>query len=193
MNRVRAEFDSVIAAEKDKPITEVLKNDLTMEKCNDMTYLGCVIHEALRVNPAVPTTSYYHFEKDTTIGTLKVKAYDPILISIHPLHHSSKHWQEPSKFNPDRFDQSHPDSKTPDGKKRPQMSWLPFNGGKRICFGKTFAEAALKMIISMMAQRFNFEFVETGKYDKDNLPMLMLGQTHYPKIPVKLSKYVKKA
>lgn len=124
-----------------------------------------------------------------TIGGLKVKAYDPLLISIHPMQHSSKHWQEPERFNPDRFDPKHPDSLTPAGEKRPVFCWLPFNGGKRVCFGKTFAETSLRMITTMMSQRFNFELVDSGKYDKDNLPMLILGQSHFPKVPVKLTKF----
>ena len=47
------------------------------------------------------------------------------------------------------------------------------------------------MISSMMSQRFNFEFVEGDKYDVYNLPMVMMGQSHYPKTPMKLTKYVK--
>ena len=42
--------------------------------------------------PVAATTSNYHFEKDTKIGSLNVKAYDPILINIMPMHYSSKYW-----------------------------------------------------------------------------------------------------
>ena len=92
LDRVRAEFDSVIDAPKDKPTSEILKDDLDTENCNEMHYLGYVIYEALRVNPPAVFTSHYHFEKDTTIGSLKVKAYDPMLISIQAMHRSSKQW-----------------------------------------------------------------------------------------------------
>ncbi len=107
------------------------------------------------------------------------------------MHYSSKYWQEPYKFNPNRFDPSHPDSKMPDGKKRPQMTWLPFNGGKRICFGKTFADLMLRITTTMITQKFNLEFVEEGKYGPDSLPRNMVGMSHYPKLPLKLTKYVK--
>lgn len=162
-----------------------------MDDCCDLEYLGYVIQESLRVNPPAPHTSAYHFEKDVQIGKLKVKAYDPITVAIAPMHLSSKLWKEPQRFNPDRFDMSHPDSLTPEGKKRPQASWLPFNGGKRVCFGKTFAESVLRMITTMMSQKFDFEFTETGKYDENNLPQIMLSQSHHPKLPVKLMKYNK--
>ena len=71
------------------------------------------------------------------------------------------------------------------------MSYLPFSGGKRVCFGKTFAEMALKVICSMMAHKFNFSFADSDdycKFSKGRLPMIMIGQSHYPKLPVKLSK-----
>jgi cytochrome P450 len=67
---------------------------------------------------------------------------------------------------------------------------MPFNGGKRVCFGKTFAENVLRMIATMLAQSFDFELVNSDKYDANNLPMLMGGQSHFPKNPLKLTKYV---
>lgn len=53
---------------------------------------------------------------------------------------------------------------TPEGKKRNPMSWCPFSGGKRICFGKTFAESNLKIMLTYFTQYFDFEFVEKEKF-----------------------------
>ena len=122
-----------------------------MENCSDLSYLSNVIYEALRYNPPAPGCTPYHYEKDTMVGGILIKAYDPLLINTYSMHHSSKYWQDPRRFNPDRFDHSHPDSLTPDGKKRPQACWLPFNGGKRICFGNTFALMSLKVLTSMLS------------------------------------------
>ena len=157
LQRVRAEYDSVVPSQD---ADSEVRRDPTLEECNELTYLGYVIQEALRVNPPAPLCTPYHFKQDTTIGRLKVKAYDPITISIYPMHQSSKLWKEPWRFNPDRFDLSHPDSLTPDGKKRPIYSWLPFNGGKRVCFGKTFAESSVKVAATYLSQYFDFQFVE---------------------------------
>jgi len=33
-------------------------------------------------------------------------------------------------------------------------------GGKRICFGKTFAEATIKILVTYFTQMFNIEFVD---------------------------------
>ena len=103
------------------------------------------------------------------------------------LHYNGNEWQRPKEFLPERFDMSSKLSLTPDGKKRSPMSWLPFNGGQRICFGKTFAEANLKIAVSYMTQYFDMEFVEKEKYcDPDSLPKYQLGQSIFPSVEVSL-------
>ena len=74
------------------------------------------------------------------------------------MHRNSTQWQRPYEFLPDRFDADHPLSLTPSGKKRHPMAFLAWHGGKRICFGKTFAEMVLKVISTMMAHKFDFKF-----------------------------------
>ena len=48
------------------------------------------------------------------------------------------------------------------------MSYVPWSAGKRVCFGKTFAEMNLKIMLTYFTQYFDFEFVDqkwmTGKY-----------------------------
>ena len=134
-------------------VPDMLKNELSIETCSDLTYLGCVIQEALRWNPPAPASSHYHFTQDVTLGNqnLKVKAWTPIIIMIMNMHRSKAMWQRPEEFIPDRFDNASPLSKTSAGEKRPMTAWVPFNGGKRICFGKTFADIALRVICTMMA------------------------------------------
>ena len=68
------------------------------------------------------------------------------------------------------------------------MSYFPFNGGKRICFGKTFAEMVLKVVASMLSQTFDFEFVEKERYYRHKLPATMMALSNYPKIPFLLKE-----
>ena len=79
---------------------------------------------------------------------------------------------------------------TPSGKKRHPMAFLAWHGGKRICFGKTFAELTLKFIAAMMADKFDFKFeaASANRYSKTHLPELMFGQSHYPKLRVQLTE-----
>ena len=57
------------------------------------------------------------------------------------LHMNPEEWKRPESFNPHRFDLSSHFSSTPSGKKRIPASFSPFVGGKRICLGKSLAEA----------------------------------------------------
>ena len=40
------------------------------------------------------------------------------------------------------------------------MSYLPFFGGKRICFGRMFVETAARMNVFLLTYYFDFEFVD---------------------------------
>ena len=167
---------------KSKSLTDILQNDLTMEVCGDLTYLGYVIQEALRFNPPASNTTAWTFSEDVTLGenNLKVKAGTNCTILIYEVHRNSSQWQRPLEFLPDRFDNFHPLSKTPSGEKRHTFSWMPFNGGKRVCFGKTFAELNLKIICAMMAMTFDYEWVEKGKYTNASMPQILMNQSNFP-------------
>ena len=82
------------------------------------------------------------------------------------LHWNRDEWIEPEKYIPERFDPSSPYYLTPKGKKRHNMSFMPFLGGKRICLGKTFAEATSKIIGPSLIMNFDFEFVDKAMMTK---------------------------
>ena len=66
-------------------------------------------------------------------------------------------------------------SLTPAGKKRHVNAWVPFHGGSRVCFGKTLAEAEIKMVTTYLTQKFDFEF-EEEKYKKE-MPLAQIDQS----------------
>ena len=78
-------------------------------------------------------------------------------------------------------------SLTPDGKKRNPFSFLPFGGGKRVCFGKTVAQLTSKFFATYMTQLFDFEFVEKDLY-KDKYPCVVATNHKFAPIMVRFSK-----
>jgi len=76
---------------------------------------------------------------------------------------------------------------TPAGKKRNPFSFIPFSAGKRVCFGKVFAEVNLKILTSYVTQFYDFEFEDAEKY-KDKYPLAYIFYPHTRQINVKLSK-----
>lgn len=97
-------------------------------------------------------------------------------------------WQKPNEFIPERFDHSNPISLTPNGTKRSPQAFIPFSGGKRVCFGKTLAEATLKVVATYFTQNFDFKVVD--KKFETELPVAHIGMSSRNKIEIVLSKAV---
>ena len=119
-------------------------------------------------------TSTYTVKRDVKVGGLHIKAGQFVTIMIHAMYMSSKEWQRPHEFLPQRFDSKDPLFLTPSGKKRHSFSFIPFSAGKRICFGKTFAQTNLRLATTYFAQTFNFELLDKS-YSSSNLPMKHVG------------------
>jgi len=78
----------------------------------------------------------------------------------------------------------------PDGKKRKAMAFCPWLGGKRICFGKTFAEANMKILAIYMAENFDMSFVDKERYpDTHSLPLSQVGLSEQLPIMIRLTKH----
>ena len=117
------------------------------------------------------------FEEEVRLGNkLTLKKGDCIRVLHWALHRNPNEWQRPNEFLPERFDPNSPLYLTPSGKKRNTMSWIPWNAGKRICFGKTFAESNLKIILTYLTQYFNFEMVDKAKY-AEKFPVAVMNQS----------------
>ena len=109
-----------------------------------------VMLEALRYEAPIPMSTGIYLKKDLKLGKYNFKEGDVIMNNFHGLHHNSSEWQRPSEFLPLRFDNTLKLSLTPGGKKRNPASFCPFSGGARICMGKTFAEASLKIVMTYL-------------------------------------------
>ena len=83
---------------------------------------------------------------------------------------------------------SHPLSLTPAGKKRNAAAFIPFFGGRRICFGKTIAEASMKIVVTYMCHYFEMEFVDKEKYpDTHSLPVSQILMSEFAPVEIKLT------
>ena len=186
MESVRAEFDAVrVGHEGD--LDQVLNKLVNLDSIQDLEYQNLMIQEALRIQSPGQVTSQMEALEDFTAGNLKLKKGTQFMIWMHGMHYNSKEWQRPFEFLPERFNPKSPLYLTLDGKKRNPSSWSPFSGGKRVCFGKTFAEANLKFMSTYLSQFFDFEFVEPEKY-KDCFPYAIAFQPVTRPIKVRVSR-----
>lgn len=148
-----------------------------------------VMQETLRFQSSVSNNSPVILKKDCNIGKYRIKAGTEMIVHIQALNHSAQQWQRPDEFLPERFDKDDPLYLTPNGKKRHAFSFVPFNGGRRVCFGKTLAEANLKMIATYLTQYFNIEHVDEKFREKNVYPVSHLGMTGKKPVFVELKQY----
>jgi cytochrome P450 len=139
--KLRQEIMAIVGPER-QPTYEDLKN---------MKYLQHILNETLRLYPVVPYNVRISL-KDTTLPTGGgILAGTPIGYSTFIMQRradlyppTSASFPPPSVFAPDRWDNWTPKSWT----------YVPFNGGPRICIGQQFALTEMGYTLVRLFQRF---------------------------------------
>ena len=116
-----------------------------------LQYTEKVLRESMRIYPPVWTMGR-HVENDYSVGDYTVPAGSSILMSQYVMHHDSKYYDNPEKFNPDRWTE---EFKT----HLPRFSYFPFGGGIRGCIGEPFAWMEGVLIIATIAQKWTMRLV----------------------------------
>jgi len=163
-----------------------LDKTITLEATMELEHLNRVMNEALRIESPAPAATPIVLLEDMQLGKYHFAKGDMFMNFFYGLHRNESEWQRPFEFLPERFDNASELSLTPEGKKRNPASFAPFNGGMRICLGKTFAEANLKILSTYLTQSFNFEHVEP-KYQAGVFPYAHFFQTMDKPVYVKLT------
>ncbi len=125
------------------------REDVTYENICKLTYLDWVISETLRVYPPA-VLSAREASKDFTYGNFTIPKGTDVAFSIWIIHHDPEIWEDPEKFNPDRFSPENRENRHP-------CAWLPFGVGPRNCVGMRFALLQVKMGLLRMLQNFRLE------------------------------------
>lgn len=114
---------------KEQIIDKNIKN-LTLSVINRLTYLDMCFKESLRKYPAVPVIGKKGTQEIEYNG-VTLPAGSSIYFTIYLNHYNSKYFQEPNKFDPERFN---PDKEI--SSQRGPFSYIPFSAGIRNCIGK---------------------------------------------------------
>ncbi|CAB4433152.1 unnamed protein product [Rhizophagus irregularis] len=88
------EIDRIFQGDKTRPITE---NDL-----NNLKYCEAIAKEVSRIFSVVNSLPRC-LERPEEIGGYQWPANTHVRINIDAIHHNSEYWEEPEKFNPDRW------------------------------------------------------------------------------------------
>ena len=114
-----------------------------------LPFTEAVFNEAIRLNAPVHTISRTNVEEDQ-LGEYRLPAGSLLMLSLHGANRSSRHWDQPDVFNPDRY-------ATASDSVAAQLAWLPFSSGSRRCIGAQFATVEAKIVLARLVQAYRLE------------------------------------
>ncbi|PKA17821.1 cytochrome P450 [Leptospira haakeii] len=121
----------------------------SLEDVQKLTYTRKVLDEVLRLYPPAWVIERTAMGPDQ-IGGYDVETGTNISICIFNIHRNPDFWENPDKFDPDRFDEER-------SADRPKYAYLPFGGGPRICIGNIFALTEATLILAMLVKNYKFQ------------------------------------
>ncbi|XP_074030298.1 cytochrome P450 4C1 [Leptinotarsa decemlineata] len=140
----------------------------SLKDLNDLKLMERVIKESLRVFPAVPFIGRI-LEDDIHVNGYLLPKGASVHIHIFDIHKNPKYWDDPEKFDPDRF--------LPDNcVNRHPFAYVPFSAGPRNCIGQKFSMLEMKMAIFAILKNFVLEPQDTPESIK-LVPDLVLRTT----------------
>ena len=139
-----------------------------MHDLSALRYTDRVVKEAMRLYPPVWALVRNPI-KDCEIGGYRVPAGATVLMSPWVMHRDPQHYDEPERFNPDRW----LDERTTAAAK---FTYFPFGGGPRSCIGSSFAMMEAVLVLATIAQRFRVSLVPD--YPIEPLPTITLRPKH---------------
>lgn len=156
-------FDQDVQRKVQEEVRRVVGTDpVTKDHISDLKYTRQVVDETLRLYPPAPIVSRTALKPDVLCGR-KIPKGRTILIPIYCLHRNELYWEDPDKFDPDRFDGSKPIDR---------FTYLPFIDGPRICIGASFAIQEAVVILATLANNFHFTAVD-GKEPRPKMVLTM--------------------
>lgn len=125
---------------------------INYDSVNEMKYMDTVIDETLRLFPPALRLDR-EASKDFEYNGMKIKKGMVWSVPIWALHHDPEIYPDPNEFIPERFEEQ-------EKKKRDNVAFLAFGAGPRNCIGMRFALIEIKLLLSLILSKFNFEKCE---------------------------------
>ncbi|KAL3273895.1 hypothetical protein HHI36_015319 [Cryptolaemus montrouzieri] len=138
-----------------------LQNDnVSYDELSKFSYLDMVTSETLRkwppthITDRICTKPYTIEPKYSDEIPVKLEIGDIVWLPIWPIHRDHKYWENPEKFDPERFSLENKKKITP-------YSYIPFGVGPRNCIAFRFAIMEIKIAFYHIIT--NFEIVPTNR------------------------------
>lgn len=135
-----------------------------LEDLPRLSYVRRFVEESLRLFPPAPGWALKLEEADEISGFAIPKG-SHIVLSPYVTHRHPDFWDNPDRFDPDRFLPSR-------AADRPRYAYFPFSGGPRSCLGKNFAMLEMQLIVAMVSQSFELSVVHNHPIEPEAIATL---------------------
>ncbi|KAG2219147.1 hypothetical protein INT45_002338 [Circinella minor] len=126
----------------------------TVEQSREMTYIEQIIKEVLRISCPADSLITRIATKDTELGGVFIPKGTGVTLSIYNLQRSPKVWDNPQKFDPERF------SPGGEAENKDPNSWIPFSSGQRQCIGMNFSLSEQRFLLPMLLRKYKWSLPE---------------------------------
>jgi cytochrome P450 len=137
---------------------------LSMADMHRLTYTGRVIEEVLRLCPPVWLITRLA-QQDDEIGGYRIPAGSDVLICPYTLHRHRDFWDDPERFDPERFAPGRSD-------RRSRYAYIPFGAGPRFCIGNNLGMMEATIVLATVARELRLTAAPGYRAGTD--PMLTL-------------------
>ena len=150
------------------------ESDLTYAGIQKLTYMDMVVNETLRYfSPGY--VNLREAKNDCIIQGIRFPKGVGVAIAVKAIHDDPAIWQNPEKFDPERFSSEAKANRHP-------CYFLPFSDGPRKCIGLRLGIMNMKLILTRLLQRVKFEVAK-----ETEIPLPTVVQfTVAPENPVNL-------
>ena len=134
----------------------LVTNPTELQKLNnEPSRAQLVFDESLRLYPPAWVITRRTLT-DLTVDEVLIPADSLVIVSPWLVHRNPKAWENPNVFMPDRFQGG-----------APQLGYLPFGAGARLCIGKEMARLEGSQILAHIASHWNIEAIHTSQVPID--------------------------
>jgi len=134
-NEARQEVDNILGERKIPEYDDIKK----------LTYFKNCVYESMRMYPVTPK-SWRILSSEQDVGGFKIPAGTSVWFSYNSMNNNPKHWENPEKFIPERFNDE-----------RKAHDLANFSFGPRSCIGINFAKLEMFLVLAALLRNFYWE------------------------------------
>jgi len=111
--------------------------------------LNWAMKETMRRYPPLPVIPRVA-QADVEFGGYRIPKGTMVVVSPVFTHYMEEWWDEPSRFDPERFAPGRAEDQ------RHTHNWVPFGGGPHLCLGMRFAQVQVRAVMHQLLQKYRW-------------------------------------